>query len=247
MFNFITAILLFSASLSALAAEPLRFATTANNAPFEFTNEQGELVGFDIDLSKALCERMKRTCTFTSNNFERLLPSLKFRRYDAVISGLDITDERLQEVDFTRPYYANSATLIAAKGRFTDIEQLKGKRVGVGNVTVQHDYLLAAWPEIISVVYDNYQNALLDMQGGRLDGIFGDTPAVNDLLASRPELAAVGAPVKDSRYFGQGLGIAVRKGNSELKAALDTALQSIKEDGTLARIRARWLDPAQRR
>lgn len=246
MLKMFTAVLLFSVSLSTLAETPLRFATTANNPPFEYQNEQGDLVGFDIDLSKALCERMKRQCTFTSNNFERLLPSLKFRRFDAVISGLDITESRLEEVDFTQSYYANSATLIAAKGRFTDIEQLKGKRVGVGNVTVQQDYLQAAWPDIVSVVYDNYQNALLDMQSGRLDGIFGDTPAIMDLLPSWPALEKVGKPINDSHYFGKGLGIAVRKGNTELLEELNTALQSIKEDGTLEKIRAHWLDSSTR-
>lgn len=228
----------------AQAADPLRFASTANNPPFEFMNSDNQLVGFDIDLARALCERMQQQCVFTSNIFEHLLPSLKFRRYDAVISGLDITEERKKLVDFTDPYYTNSGTLVTGKGLYSNIEQLKGKRVGIGADTTQQAYLKTAWPEIVSVIYDNYQNALLDMRNGRLDGIFGDTLAVQDVLKTNPQLEKVGEPITDSRYFGIGLGIAVRKGNTELKENLDKALQTLKDDGTLQRLSLRWFGPS---
>jgi len=228
----------------AQAAEPLRFASTANNPPFEFLTTDNELVGFDIDLSKALCERMQQECIFTNIVFERLIPSLKFRRYDVIISGLDITKERKKLVEFTDPYITNSGPLIAGKGLYTDIEQLKGKRVGIGAETTQQAYLLAAWPEIIAVPYDNYQNALLDMRSGRLDGIFGDTLAVQELLKTDPMLARVGESITDSHYFGTGLGLAVRKGNVELKEKLNRALQSLKEDGTLHKLGLRWFAPS---
>lgn len=228
----------------AQAADPLRFASTANNPPFEFMNSENQLVGFDIDLAKTLCERMQQECIFTSNIFERLLPSLKFRRYDAVISGLDITEERKAFVDFTDSYFHNSGTLVTAKGLYSNIEQLKGKRVGIGADTTQQDYLEAAWPEIVAVAYDNYQNALLDMRNGRLDGIFGDTLAIQEVLKTNPQLEKVGAPITESRYFGYGLGIAVRKGNTELRDNLNKALQSLKDDGTLRQLSLRWFGPS---
>ncbi|MEM6050980.1 transporter substrate-binding domain-containing protein [Erwinia sp. P7711] len=228
----------------AQAADPLRFASVANNPPFEFMNADNQLVGFDIDLAKALCERMQQQCIFTSNNFEHLLPSLKFRRYDAVISGLDITEERKTLVDFTDPYHSNSGTLVAGKGLYSNIEQLKGKRVGIGAETTQQAYLKVARPEIVAVIYDNYQNALLDMRNGRLDGIFGDTLSIQQVLESNPQLGKVGAPITDSRFFGIGLGIAVRKGNSELRKSLNEALQSLKDDGTLHQLSRRWFGPS---
>lgn len=228
----------------AQAADPLRFASTANNPPFEFLTTDNQLVGFDIDLAKALCERMQQQCVFTNIVFERLIPSLKFRRYDVIISGLDITEDRKKLVEFTDPYITNSGTLIAYKGLYSNIEQLKGKRVGIGAETTQQAYLSAARPEIIAVPYDNYQNALLDMRSGRLDGIFGDTLAVQELLKSDPALASVGEPVTEKYYFGTGLGIAVRKGNKELKDDLNRALQSLKDDGTLQQLRERWFTPS---
>ncbi|WP_428945705.1 transporter substrate-binding domain-containing protein [Pantoea sp. FN060301] len=236
-------LLLSSLSLNALAAEPLRFATTANNPPFEFYNARDEMVGFDIDLAKTLCIRLQRECVITNNSFEMLLPSLKFLRYDAVISSLNITAERKKLVDFTDPYQNSSSLMVVAKGRYDEIEQLKGKRVGVGTATTQQAWLNAVWPGIVAVTYDNYQNALLDMRSSRLDGIFGDTLAVQALLQSHPQLERIGSPVKDSRYFGSGLAIAVRKGNSELKAQLNEALKAMQADGTLETLKARWFGP----
>ncbi|WP_158783142.1 transporter substrate-binding domain-containing protein [Pantoea sp. BAV 3049] len=241
MHKFVLALLLASLSFNSLANGPLRFAFSATNPPFESLDGDGQLVGFDIDMAKALCERMKTQCIFTNNAFDRLLPSLKFHRYDVVISGMDITAERQKQVDFTQPYYANSGTIVAVKGRYSSFEQLKGKRIGVGGETTQQAYLQSAWPDIIAVTYDNYQNALLDIHNDRLEGIFGDTPAVYELLKSNPQLARVGEPVTDSRYFGSGLGIAVRKGNQELLSQLDEALQGIKDDGTLRKLSLRWL------
>lgn len=241
MHKFVLTLLLASFSFSSLAAGPLRFAFSATNPPFESVNNEGQMAGFDIDMAKTLCERMKTSCIFTNNAFDRLLPSLKFHRYDVVISGMDITAERQKQVDFTQSYHANSGTLVAIKGRYSSFEQLKGKRIGVGGDTTQQAYLQSTWPDIIAVTYDNYQNALLDIHNGRLEGIFGDTPAVYELLKSTPQLARVGEPVTDSRYFGSGLGIAVRKGNEELLSQLNEALQSMKDDGTLRMLSLRWL------
>lgn len=83
--------------------------------PFESIGANNEIVGFDIDLAKALCKQMQAECTFTNHAFDSLIPSLKFRKYDAVISGMDITPERSKQVSFTTPYYENSAVVIAKK------------------------------------------------------------------------------------------------------------------------------------
>lgn len=95
---------------------------------------------------------------------------------------MDITAERSKQVDFTQPYYANSAIVIAPKGKFTAIDALKGKRIGVENGTTHQKYLQDKHPEINVVAYDSYQNAILDMKSGRLDGVFGDSAVVNQWL-----------------------------------------------------------------
>ncbi|MBS0969730.1 arginine ABC transporter substrate-binding protein [Chimaeribacter arupi] len=240
MKNVLFAAVLAGLSLSATAADNIRFATEASYPPFEFMDANNTMQGFDIDLAKALCQEMQANCTFTNQAFDSLIPSLKFRRFDAVISGMDITPERLKQVAFTKPYYDNSALFIAQKGKFADLAALKGKRVGMQNGSTHQKFLTEKHPEITPVPYDSYQNAVLDLKNGRLDAVFGDTAVVNEWLKQNPNLGAVGDKVTDAAYFGTGLGIAVRQQNTELLTKLDAALAKVKQDGTYQTLYQKW-------
>ncbi len=128
MKKLVLAALLASFTFGASAAEKINFGISATYPPFESIGANNEIVGFDIDLAKALCKQMQAECTFTNHAFDSLIPSLKFRKYDAVISGMDITPERSKQVSFTTPYYENSAVVIATKRLPTKtFADLKGK------------------------------------------------------------------------------------------------------------------------
>jgi len=240
MKKWIAAAALASLAMNAYAVDKIRFAVSATYPPFESLDYNNQIVGFDIDLAKALCAEIKAECSFTNNAFDTLIPSLKFRRYDAVISGMDITAERSKQVDFTQPYYANSAIVIAQKGQFTDFSQLKGKRVGVENGTTHQKYLMEKHPEVIAVAYDSYQNAILDLKNGRLNGVFGDSAVVSQWLKANSDLSSVGEHITDPDYFGTGLGIAVRQGNAPLLAAFNRALSTLKSNGRWQQINQKW-------
>ncbi|WPD76322.1 arginine ABC transporter substrate-binding protein [Dickeya fangzhongdai] len=240
MKNLFVAALFGGLSLSAGAAETIRFATEASYPPFESVDASNQIVGFDIDLANALCKQIQATCTFSNQAFDSLIPGLKFRRYDAVIAGMDITPERQQQVTFTQPYYENSALFIAQKGKLADIAALNGKRVGVQNGTTHQKFLLDKHKDITVVPYDSYQNAVLDLKNGRLDAVFGDTAVVNEWLKQNENLASVGDKVTDKDYFGIGLGIAVRQNNDELVKKFNDALNKIKQDGTYQTIYKKW-------
>ncbi|TQI79878.1 L-arginine-binding protein [Serratia fonticola] len=227
-------------TLSATAADSIRFASSATYPPFESLDANNQIVGFDIDLAKALCKQMQADCTFTNQAFDSLIAALKFKKYDAVISGMDITPERSKQVTFTQPYYANSAIVIAEKGKFTSLADLKGKKIGMENGTTHQKYMQDKHPEINTVAYDSYQNAILEVKNGRIDGVFGDTAVVNEWLKSNPNLAPVGEHITDAQYFGTGLGIAVRPDNHALLAKLNAALDAIKADGTYKAINDKW-------
>ena len=94
MKKLVIAAVLATVSLSASAADTIRFAMEASYPPFEFVDSSNQIQGFDVDLANAMCKEMQATCTFTNQAFDSLIPSLKFRRFDAVISGMDITPER---------------------------------------------------------------------------------------------------------------------------------------------------------
>ncbi|SFM89409.1 arginine transport system substrate-binding protein [Izhakiella capsodis] len=240
MKKIIVATVLIGLSLSASAAQTIRFATEASYPPFEFVDSANKIRGFDVDLAMAMCKEMDATCTFTNQSFDSLIPSLKFRRFDAVMAGMDITPDREKQVSFTQPYYDNSALFIAQKGKVASIAALKGLRVGVQNGTTHQKYLIDKHPEIITVPYDSYQNAMLDLKSGRINAVFGDTAVVNEWLKENPGLAPVGEKVTDKNYFGSGLAIAVRKGNTDLRNEFNTALEKIKADGTYKTIYNKW-------
>ncbi|PLR41293.1 arginine ABC transporter substrate-binding protein [Chimaeribacter californicus] len=240
MKKLLLAALLSGVAFTAGAADTIRFAASATYPPFESMDANNQIVGFDIDLANALCKQLQASCTFTNQAFDSLIPALKFKRFDAVISGMDITPERQKQVAFTAPYYANSAVVIAAKGKYKTLADLKGKRVGMENGTTHQKYLQEKHPEITTVAYDSYQNAILDLKNGRLDGVFGDTAVVNEWLKNNPNLAAVGEHITDPQYFGIGLGIAVRPDNTALLEKLNGALTAIKADGTYKAINDKW-------
>ena len=211
------AAILASMSLSATAAQTIRFATEASYPPFESIDANNKIVGFDVDLANALCKEI-----------------------DAVMAGMDITPEREKQVLFTTPYYENSALFVGQQGKYTSLEQLKGKKVGVQNGTTHQKFINDKHPEITTVPYDSYQNAKLDLQNGRIDAVFGDNAVVTEWLKSNPKLAAVGDKVTDKDYFGTGLGIALRQGNTELQQKFNAALEKVKKDGTYQTIYSKW-------
>ncbi|EFR6820610.1 transporter substrate-binding domain-containing protein [Salmonella enterica] len=225
-------------------AEKIRFSTSATNPPFEFINKNNQLAGIDIDLAKALCIQMQAECTFTNQVFDSLIPALKFRKYDAVISSLDITAERSKQVTFSDPYYENSASVIAKKSSYRTLADFNGKRIGVENGSTHQKYLQGKYPEIKTVAYDSYLNAFTDLKNGRTEGVFGDTTAVNEYLKTNPRLYMVTKKITDPVYFGTGLGIAVNHENPELIYKINKALQAIRSDGTYNEIIDKW-EPEQ--
>ncbi|MFS1538132.1 MAG: arginine ABC transporter substrate-binding protein [Candidatus Phlomobacter fragariae] len=239
------AIILCGLPLSVLASakETISFATEATYAPFESIDANNNIVGFDIDLADAICKKLDANCTFTHQSFDSLIPSLKMLRFDALMAGIDITPERQKQVDFTDTYYNNSATFIAIKNKINKISLLKGKKIGVQNGTTHQKYIIQQHKEMQAVPYDNYQTAILDLQNGRIDAIFGDTAVTTEWLKIKgnENLAAVGEKVTDANYFGVGLGIAVRKGNKALLDKLNKAMEQIKQDGIYDIIYQKWL------
>jgi len=240
MKKILIAALLTSLSASAFAAQTLRFGTEASYPPFEYVGSDNKIQGFDVDLAMAVCKQINASCSFTNQSFDSLIPSLKFRRIDAAMAGMDITPERQKQVLFSTPYYLNSALFIAEKGKVASLAALKGKKVGVQNGTTHQKYLADKHSEIKAVPYDSYQNAILDLKNGRVDAVFGDTAVINESLKNNPSLAPVGDKVTDKDYFSTGVAIAVRQGNSALQQQFNQGLAKVKADGEYQKIYDKW-------
>ena len=134
----------------ASAAEKINFGVSATYPPFESIGANNEIVGFDIDLAKALCKQMQAECTFTNHAFDSLIPSLKFRKYDAVISCMDITPERSKQIVY-HALLENSAVVIAKNDTYKTPADLKGKRIGMENGTTHRKYIQDQHPEVNTV------------------------------------------------------------------------------------------------
>ncbi len=244
-------VLALSAASSAFAAVPstLKIGTDPTYAPFESKNAKGELVGFDIDLAKELCKRINTQCTFVESDFDALIPSLKAKKIDAIISSLSITEKRQLEIAFTDKLYAANARLIAPKGSklLPTVDALKGKSVGVLQGTTQEAYANAMWqPKGITVVpYQNQDLVYADLASGRIDAAFQDEVAGSDGFLKQPpgkDYAFAGSSVKDDKFFGVGTGMGLRKTDTELKAALDKAFAEMRKDGTYDKFAKKYFD-----
>ena len=229
-------------SISAAQAEEVKFVTNAAYAPFEFVDENNEMQGFDIDLAKAICEVQKMQCSFHNQAFDSLIPSLKFRRYNAAIAAMDITPECAKQVDFSDIYYENSAVFVTPANKFEKLEQLQKDTVGVQNGTSHQKYIqdkleangMTARP------YQSVQDALLDMSNGRINAVFADTAVVGDWLAKNEGYAVLGERITDDGYFGTGFGIAVTKGNQALLEQINQGLSQLKENGTYEQLQQKY-------
>lgn len=218
-------------STNVAAQQEIKFAMEATYAPFEYMDENNQIQGFDVDLANALCKQMQAKCSFHNQAFDSLIPALKFKRYDAAISAMDITEARLEQVSFTDTYYDNSAAFVSIAGKVADQSALKGKRVGVQNGSTHQSYLLEQMAGVTAVPYASYQDAFIDMKNGRIDSVFGDTAVVAEWFKKENNLAYVGEYVTNTQYFGNGFGIAVNKDNQKLVADLNAALKAVKTNG----------------
>ena len=232
----LSAVLLSSAAV--VNAQDITFAMEPSYPPFEFTNEKGDIVGFDVDVANAICKEIQATCKFKGESFDALIPNLKAKRFDAAISAMDITETRAKQVLFSDAYYDSTASYVALKGKAT---LDTAKNIGVQNGTTFQQYTIAETKQYAPKAYASLQDAILDLKNGRIDIIFGDTAVLADMIDKEPEIQFVGDKVTNKKYFGNGLGIAMNKSSKELAENLNKGLRAIKANGEYQKIYDKWM------
>lgn len=228
-------------------AKPLRIGIEAAYPPFAFKTPDGQISGFDYDIGQALCEEMKVKCQWIEQEFDGLIPALKVRKFDAVLSSMSITEDRLKSVDFSKKYYHTPAKLAMKAG--TELKDplvdLKGKKVGVQRASIYDRYATDVFaPAGIEVVRYSSQNEIfLDMQSGRLDATLADSVNIDDGFLKTDAgkgFAFVGPDYTDTKYFGEGAGIAVRKGDKALADKISAAIQAIRASGKYKEVQDKY-------
>ncbi|KRB99033.1 ABC transporter substrate-binding protein [Hydrogenophaga sp. Root209] len=226
----------------------LKVAIDPTYEPFTFKTADGKPTGFDVDIAEALCNEIKRKCVYVEQVWDSMIPGLQAKKYDVIVSSMSITEERQQVVDFTDKYYFTPSRIVVKTGTaFTDLASLKGKKIGVLKGSTQEKYAMGELKAAgVSVVpYEAQDQVYLDIKSGRLDGTVADQVEVNGGFLSKPEGAGygfVGPVLADAKYFGTGVGVALRKGETALKDELNAAIKSIRSNGVYETVSKKYFD-----
>jgi len=215
----------------------IRFLTETDYPPFNFAGPDGNPQGFNVDLARIMCEELKIGCTVQMRRFETLIAALNENRGDAVIASLAATPEVRSKIDFTDPYYRTPARFVVRRDSPIDEplpEKLEGRKVAVAAGTAHEAYLKTLFTEVEVRPYPSVDVARLALRRGDVDLLFGDAISLAFWLNgtdSESCCAFRGGPFLDSRYFGEGVGVAVRRGNDTMRLALNYALFRTWEQG----------------
>jgi polar amino acid transport system substrate-binding protein len=225
----------------------IRIGTEGAYPPFNFLNSAGELEGFDIDITRALCTQMQVTCTFVTSDWDGIIPALQNGRFDAIVASMSITPERSEQVLFTNKYYNTPGAIAVPKdSELTEAtpEALAGKVIGVQGGTTHSQAAEFFFPNADVRVYPTAEEYKLDIENGRVDAVSDDIVVLSEWIKSDAGACCkvlAQMPVNEDIY-GQGAGIALRKGSDKLKSMFDEAIVAIRENGEYQKVQAKYFD-----
>ncbi|MGN6307717.1 MAG: transporter substrate-binding domain-containing protein [Mesorhizobium sp.] len=234
-------------------------------APWNMTNPDGTLGGFEPELAKVLCERAKVECKLVASDWDGMIPALNAGKFDIIMDALSITDERKQVIDFTIPYAATPAAFATTKdnalanaaGTGTEVrmdvgqtgvkevealkEAFKGKTIGIQAATVYAKFIYDNFGDTATVrEYKTGADRDLDLQNGRIDLGFDDSVYFQSAFdAAKGELAFTGPQIVGP-IWGAGEGLGVRKSDTDLRDMFSAAIKSALDDGTVKTLSEKW-------
>jgi polar amino acid transport system substrate-binding protein len=233
-----------SAGLAA-AQEKVRIGTEGAYPPFNNLAADGSLVGFDIDIAKALCEEMKVECEFIVQDWDGMIPALVAGKFDAIIASMSITAERMEVIDFTNKYYNTPPAIavpMASEIKGATPEDLAGVKLGAQSATTHSNYAEEKFPDAELQLYPTADEYKLDLQSGRIDAAIDDVVVLDEWIKS-PDGACcriLGTLTPDPVINGEGAGIGLRKGEDELKAKFNAAIDAIRANGKYEEINNKY-------
>jgi lysine-arginine-ornithine-binding protein len=231
----------------AQAAETIRIGVEGNYPPFSQVAADGTLSGFDIDIANALCAKMDVTCEMVQQEWDGMIPALTANKFDAIVASMSITEKRKKVVDFSDPYYDVPSRFIAKDGAFTAYtpEALEGKTIITLRNSPRADYITATYPDNTLLLVDKETSVYMELAAGRGDIAFGSSVVSGEAFLKQPEgkgFSQVGDSIFLTDGADGGVGIAIRKGEDDLKSKINTALAGLMEDGTYKELASKYFD-----
>lgn len=242
-----------AASISgAHAAGELKIGTEGAYPPWSMADANGAVTGFDADVGNMVCAKLEKKCVFVVQAFDGLIPALKAKQFDVIISGMSITADRKKEINFSIGYAELANKVVVAKGSdlagINDIPKLlaalDGRTVGVQAGTTHAHFMEKLAPKAILKSYGSLDEMQIDLANGRVEAGFADVSALQDFL-DKPEGANfqfvdVNITSTYDATLGEGVGMGIRKEDEELKAQIDKALCELLADGSIKTSSEKW-------
>ena len=228
------------------AAKVVTVGTDPTYAPFEFQNEKGEIVGFDIDVLTAAAHKAGLEVKFVSTPWEGAFTALAQGDRDVLVSAVTITDERKQTMDYSDPYFeARQLIAVPAKSAVTKLDDLKKKKIGVQTGTTGEEVVVKLQGKTSTNIkrFESTPLALAELAAGGVDAVVADNGVVIHYLANNPNAGF--KSISDAGFAPEFYGVAVKKGNTELLAQINKGLAEIKADGSYQAINDKYFKQAK--
>ena len=235
-----------AAPAPAPAAKVIIVGTDPTYAPFEFQNEKGEIVGFDIDVLTAAAHKAGLEVKFVSTPWEGAFNALSQGDRDVLVSAVTITDERKQTVDFSDPYFeASQLIVVPAKSTVTKLNDLQKKKIGVQTSTTGEEVVVKLQGKTSANIkrFESTPLALAELAAGGVDAVVADNGVVTHYLSNNPGAGFKSA--SDASFAPEFYGVVVKKGNAELLAQINKGLADIKADGSYQKIHDHYFKSAK--
>ena len=253
---------LFSSTLS---ADTIRIATEGAYPPWNSKSEDGKLIGFEVDLANWLCIYMQRDCKIVAQDWDGMIPALRMRKYDAIMAGMSITDERKKVITFSQGYADEVASLAVMKG--SDLEgmstpeginlslggkdvkaalktltgALAGKTVCTQTGTIHQNFLESGDVGKVNVrTYKTQDEVNLDLAAGRIDAALAAAVAFTDYAEKSGKSVVLVGPTFSGGAFGNGVGVGIRKDDTDLLKRFNKAINTARKSGKISELAIKW-------
>jgi len=250
---------------SSAQADSIRIGTEGAYPPWNAKDESGKLIGFEVELANFLCIYMKRDCTIVEQDWDGMIPGLIMRKYDAIMAGMSITDERMKTINFSQGYADEVASLAVMKGSSLEgidtpksinlssggsaakkvlktlTAALAGKTIGVQTATIHQNFLESGDVGSVKVrTYKTQDEVNLDLAAGRIDAALAAAVAFTDYAEKSGKAVVLVGPTFAGGDFGNGVGVGLRKEDTQLEKDFNKAINTARKNGKISELAIKW-------
>jgi len=258
----IAALIIF---FSSAQADSIRIGTEGAYPPWNAKDESGKLIGFEVELANWLCIYMGADCTLVEQDWDGMIPGLIMRKYDAIMAGMSITDERMKTINFSQGYADEVASLAVMKGSSLegmdtpkainlstgggDVKKalktltaaLAGKTIGVQTATIHQNFLESGDVGSVKVrTYKTQDEVNLDLAAGRIDAALAAAVAFTDYAEKSGKSVVLVGPTFSGGAFGNGVGVGIRKDDTDLLKRFNKSIDTARKNGKISELAIKW-------